>query len=88
MLAPGLLGSLLVGCASTLDPPSLKHSEYESNDAELALVEEFSARAKRCRRSGGYMVLPMGHGGKIDRSTMTKAHCDRNWRGLKGVLYD
>ena len=80
-LAAVFLGSTLSGCASTMDPLAIEQ-------AEIVLAEKFHARVNRCRLSGGYMVLPMGGGGRIDRSTMEKAYCDKNWRGLKGVLYD
>ena len=87
-LAAVFLGSTLSGCASTMDPLAIEQAEYERKDAEIVLAEKFHARVNRCRLSGGYMVLPMGGGGRIDRSTMEKAYCDKNWRGLKGVIYD
>ena len=83
-----LVGLLIAGCAGKLGELAIEEARYERLDSEAALVAEFNNRVERCRFSGGYMVLPMGGGGRIDRSTMKKAYCDKDWQGLKGVLYE
>lgn len=82
----GLMAIGVPGCASVSSQPSSEASTFDLSDTRSALLDEYNAKVQRCRRSGGFVVLQMGSGGRIDRSTMEKVTCARKEQSLAGFL--
>jgi len=68
---------LLIGCAGTLT----EDEKYERQDAYYKMVDKYNETARRCRRSGGVVVLTDSWsfklGRKLTAEQMSSARCAR-----------